>query len=137
MERLRQQCGPVVLATLAGGEAGVHREPDDVASWRRGIGMLFEGWAEAICLTDGDRAIRFGDDQAKPSVADTGQCVDAAGLGADHADELAQDAPETALDVLAGADLISLDLEHHDAQSAAEAFRRAHCSIPTVSCTPA
>src|SRR5437867_2433652 len=94
VQRLRQQCGAVVLAALAGGDAGVHRETDDVAVWHRGIGMLFERRPEPIRLADGDRAVSLRDDQAKPSVADSSQGVDPAGLGPDHAHELAQDSPQ-------------------------------------------
>src|SRR2546428_439602 len=50
VQRLRQQRGAVVLAALAGGDAGVHRETDDVAVWHRGIGMLFERRPEPLRL---------------------------------------------------------------------------------------
>src|SRR5256885_16910325 len=80
MERLRQQCRTVVLATLADSDTSVHREADDVAVWHRGIGMLFERGAEPLRLADGDGAVGFRDDQAKPAVADSSQRVDAAGV---------------------------------------------------------
>ena len=101
MERLRQQCRTVVLATLADSDTSVHREADDVAVLHRGIGMLFERGAEPLRLADGDGAVGFRDDQAKPAVADSSQRVDAAGLGPDHADELTQDAPEPRFAVFA------------------------------------
>ena len=56
--------------------------------------MFLERRAEAIRLPDGDRAVSLRDDQAKPAVADSSQGVDPAGLGPDHAHELAQDSPE-------------------------------------------
>src|SRR5256886_15957375 len=79
MERLRQQCRTVVLATLADSDTSVHREADDVAVLHRGIGMLFERGAEPLRLADGDGAVGLRDDQGKPGVADSSQRVDAAG----------------------------------------------------------
>src|SRR2546426_3196869 len=95
VQRLRQQRGAVVLAALAGGDAGVHRETDDVAVWHRGIGMLFERRPEPIRLADSDRAIGFRDDQAKPAVADSSQGVDTAGLCPGHTYQIAQDASQS------------------------------------------
>src|SRR5437867_1975882 len=94
VERLRQQRGTVVLATLAGGDTSVHRKANDVTIRHRGIGMLFERRAEAIRLADSDCAVGFRDDQAKAAVTDSSQGVDPAGLGPDHADELTQNASE-------------------------------------------
>src|SRR5207237_8168375 len=100
-ERWLQQCRTAVLSTLADSDTSVHREADDVAVLHRGIGMLFERGAEPLRLADGDGAVGFRDDQAKPAVADSSQRVDAAGLGPDHADELTQDAPEPRFAVFA------------------------------------
>src|SRR5256885_2394721 len=97
MERLRQQCRTVVLATLADSDTSVHREADDVAVWHRGIGMLFERGAEPLRLADGDGAVGFRDDQAKPAVPDSSQRVDAAGLCPGHAHRPTPDAPAAPL----------------------------------------
>src|SRR5256884_8923315 len=103
MERLRQQCRTVVLATLADSDTSVHREADDVAVLHRGIGMLFERGAEPLRLADGDGAVGFRDDQAKPAVADSSQRVDAAGLWPGYHAELTPGAAQPRLDVFAPA----------------------------------
>src|SRR5437764_14340492 len=66
MERLRQQCRTVVLATLADSDTSVHREADDVAVWHRGRGMLFERGAEPLRLAGGDGAVGLRCEQGKP-----------------------------------------------------------------------
>src|SRR5438552_19057396 len=85
MERLRQQCRTVVLATLADSDTSVHREADDVAALHRGIGMLFERGAEPLRLPHGDGAVGVRDDQRKPAGADSSQRGCGAGLGPAHA----------------------------------------------------
>src|SRR5439155_1506130 len=75
-----EQRHAIELTALAGGHAGIDREPDDVTVRTSRIGMLLENRPQPIRLPDRDRPIGFRDDEAKLAVLDAGQRVDAARL---------------------------------------------------------